>query len=207
MVCLKNTLYILKKISFLAFAFLSVRFLSWTSRLTEKGERHMERWKGERVKRWKNGYACRWTSRASWASITRKPSKPRITSKPRTTSKPRITNKPRITSKPRPASKSRKPTPQAYHAKCLLAWQPTSPHFVRFSARNLTQRVPFLPTNRLPCRKKSILAEVGFAAKRGLAANVAKWILFQNNHLLHLFLGHLQQKVVRFGAKQSVIWR
>ena len=39
--------------------------------------------------------------------------------------------------------------------------------FVQFSARNLTQKVPFSSTNRPPCRKKSILAEVCLDAKRG----------------------------------------
>jgi len=39
--------------------------------------------------------------------------------------------------------------------------------FVLFSAENLTQKVPFFSTNRQPCRKKSILAKVGFDAKRG----------------------------------------
>ena len=37
---------------------------------------------------------------------------------------------------------------------------------VQFSARNLTYRLPFLRTNRPPRRKKSILAKVGFDAKR-----------------------------------------
>ena len=37
---------------------------------------------------------------------------------------------------------------------------------VQFSARNLTHRLPFLRTNRPPRRKKSILAKVGFDAKR-----------------------------------------
>ena len=39
--------------------------------------------------------------------------------------------------------------------------------FVYFSARNLTLLVPISSTNRPPCRKKSILAEVCFDAKRG----------------------------------------
>ena len=39
--------------------------------------------------------------------------------------------------------------------------------FVQFSARNLTQKVPFSSTNSPPCRKKSILAEVCLDAKRG----------------------------------------
>ena len=38
---------------------------------------------------------------------------------------------------------------------------------VQFSARNLTQKVPFSSTNSPPCRKKSILAEVCLDAKRG----------------------------------------
>ena len=37
---------------------------------------------------------------------------------------------------------------------------------VQFSARNLTRWLPFLRTNRPPRRKKSILAKVGFDAKR-----------------------------------------
>ena len=37
---------------------------------------------------------------------------------------------------------------------------------VQFSARNLTHWLPFLRTNRPPRRKKSILAKVGFDAKR-----------------------------------------
>jgi len=37
---------------------------------------------------------------------------------------------------------------------------------VQFSARNLTHRLPFLRTNRPPRHKKSILAKVGFDAKR-----------------------------------------
>ena len=40
-------------------------------------------------------------------------------------------------------------------------------HFVRFSAKILTLWVPFLSTNRSPCRKKSILAKVCFDAKGG----------------------------------------
>ena len=39
--------------------------------------------------------------------------------------------------------------------------------FVRFSAKLLTLWVPFLSTNRSPCRKKSILAKVCFDAKGG----------------------------------------
>ena len=38
---------------------------------------------------------------------------------------------------------------------------------VIFSVRNLTLWVPFLSTNRQPSRKKSILAQVCFGAKRG----------------------------------------
>ena len=38
---------------------------------------------------------------------------------------------------------------------------------VNFSVRNLTLKVPFLSTNRSPCRKKSILAKVCFDVKRG----------------------------------------
>ena len=41
------------------------------------------------------------------------------------------------------------------------------PKPVNFSARILTQWAPFLPTNRPPRRKKSILAKVCFDAKRG----------------------------------------
>ena len=37
---------------------------------------------------------------------------------------------------------------------------------VQFSARILTHRLPFLRTNRPPRHKKSILAKVGFDAKR-----------------------------------------
>ena len=39
--------------------------------------------------------------------------------------------------------------------------------FVYFSAINLTLSVPFFVTNRPPCRKKTILAEGCFDAKRG----------------------------------------
>jgi len=39
--------------------------------------------------------------------------------------------------------------------------------FVNYSALNLTLWVPFLFTNRSPCRKKSILAKVGLGAKGG----------------------------------------
>jgi len=46
--------------------------------------------------------------------------------------------------------------------------------FVHFSAMFLTLKVPFLSTNRSPCRKKTILAKVGFEAKRGLHANTTK---------------------------------
>ena len=41
------------------------------------------------------------------------------------------------------------------------------PKSVNLSARILTQWVPFLSTNRPPCRKKTILARVCFDAKRG----------------------------------------
>jgi len=40
------------------------------------------------------------------------------------------------------------------------------PSFVNFSAVILTLRVPFLSTTCSPCRKKSILAEVCFDARR-----------------------------------------
>ena len=42
----------------------------------------------------------------------------------------------------------------------------TTTNLVQFSARNLTHWLPFLRTNRPPRRKKSILAKVGFDAKR-----------------------------------------
>ena len=42
----------------------------------------------------------------------------------------------------------------------------TAINLVQFSARNLTHWLPFLRTNRPPRRKKSILAKVGFDAKR-----------------------------------------
>ena len=42
----------------------------------------------------------------------------------------------------------------------------TTTNLVQFSARNLTHRLPFLRTNRPPRHKKSILAKVGFDAKR-----------------------------------------
>ena len=48
----------------------------------------------------------------------------------------------------------------------LLTWHIANCSFVHFSAIFLTRRVPFLSTNCSPCRKKSILAEVCFKAKR-----------------------------------------
>ena len=42
-------------------------------------------------------------------------------------------------------------------------------HFVRFSARILTQRLPILSINAPPHRKNSILARVCFGAERGTA--------------------------------------
>jgi len=46
--------------------------------------------------------------------------------------------------------------------------------FVQFSARNLTLLLPFLSTNRPPWRKKSILAKIGFGAKRAYFVNAGK---------------------------------
>ena len=54
--------------------------------------------------------------------------------------------------------------PLVYSSICQLANLPKS---VNFSARILTLWVPFLSTNRPPCRKKTILAKVCFDAKRG----------------------------------------
>ena len=57
--------------------------------------------------------------------------------------------------------------PLPNHLVFLLTWHLTNCSFVHFSAIFLTRRVPFLSTNCSPCRKKSILAEVCFRAKRG----------------------------------------
>ena len=54
--------------------------------------------------------------------------------------------------------------PLVFLLTCPLVNSPTT---VIFSARNLTLKVPFLSTNRSPCRKKSILAKVCFDVKRG----------------------------------------
>ena len=57
--------------------------------------------------------------------------------------------------------------PLPNHLVFLLTWHIASCSFVHFSAMFLTRRVPFLSTNCSSCRKKSILAEVCFKAKRG----------------------------------------
>ncbi len=49
---------------------------------------------------------------------------------------------------------------------------------VQFSARNLIHRLPFLRTNRPPRRKKSILAKVGFDAKKGFVVNATKMYFY-----------------------------
>ena len=56
--------------------------------------------------------------------------------------------------------------PLPNHLAFLLTWHIANCSSVHFSAIFLTRRVPFLSTNCSPCRKKSILAEVCFKAKR-----------------------------------------
>ena len=51
--------------------------------------------------------------------------------------------------------------------------------FVWLLVRILTLWVPFLLTNRPPCRKKSILAEVWFDGKRDSMWMLAKWIFIK----------------------------
>ena len=60
------------------------------------------------------------------------------------------------------------PTRQlVYPPTKLPIYLPT--HFVRFSARILTQKLPILSTNAPPHRKNSILTRVCFGAERGTA--------------------------------------
>ena len=78
--------------------------------------------------------------------------------------------------------------------------------FVWFLVRKLTLWVPFLSTNRPPCRKKTILAKVCFDVKWGKLANTAKWIFIYNSRRLHSFLGYLLLNAVRFVAKCNAFW-
>ena len=77
----------------------------------------------------------------------------------------------------------------------------------QLSERNLTLWVPFLSTNRAPCRKKSILAKVCFDAKRGQSVNTIKWIFISRNRHLHHIWGYLRLNVLQFTAKHSAICR
>ena len=61
--------------------------------------------------------------------------------------------------------------------------------------------------HRPPCRKKSILAEVCFDAKKGQLCMQAKCIFIYTDRHLHPFLGDLQQNAVRFDAKHGAICR
>jgi len=63
--------------------------------------------------------------------------------------------------------------------------------FVMFLLRFLTLWVPFPFTNRYLARKKSILAKVGFDAKRGTLYMQAKWIYILLSRHLHHFSGYL----------------
>ena len=60
--------------------------------------------------------------------------------------------------------------------------------------------------NRLPCRKKSILAKVGFGTNRGLHANAAKRIFIKKHRHLHPLLATLLLNVVQYAAKCSAFW-
>ena len=66
--------------------------------------------------------------------------------------------------------------------------------------------MPISSTNRPPCRKKSILAEVCFNAKREVSVNALKCIFIYKDSHLHQFGGYLQQNGVQYGAKWSAIW-
>ena len=59
--------------------------------------------------------------------------------------------------------------------------------FVYFLVRNLTLWVPFPATNRQPCRKKSILAKVGFDAKGGSMWMRQNEFLFKNTAICTCF--------------------
>ena len=93
--------------------------------------------------------------------------------------------------------------------------------FVYFLVRNLTLWVPFPATNRQPCRKKSILAKVGFDAKRGVACERGKMDFYLKTPpfvpVFGLFAAkctaiwckthcNMVQNAVHFGAKCSAIW-
>ena len=78
--------------------------------------------------------------------------------------------------------------------------------FVSFSVTNLTLWVPFLFTNRSPCRKKSILAKVCFDAKKGQCVNATKWIFISKGRHLHPFWGCLLLNIVQYGTKRMAFW-
>ena len=72
----------------------------------------------------------------------------------------------------------------------------------------------FFATNRLPSRKKSILAEVYFGAKKGLVVHTGKMnFLFKltatNTHFWSIYSKTqcvLPLNAVQYGAKRSAFW-
>ena len=64
----------------------------------------------------------------------------------------------------------------------------------------------FLSANRQPDREKTILAKVGFDAKKVSMSVLAKWIFISNNRHLHQFLGDLLLNAVQYAAKCTAFW-